>query len=418
MKRSREEVEKDDRPLSMRSPLPQLDFTALAHSDDAFKKAYDDRTITVDGGKMVLNLTKVDEMFNLSLTRAILKQYFNINYFDMPPSHLVPPVPNRHSYILWIDELLKTFPTLKPRTTVVRGLDIGTGASCIYPLLGRRAYGWEFLASDVDEESVESAKRILGNNGMEEMVEVVRVDGGEVDLVGAALRASKKGSQQLPHFVMTNPPFYANSGDAESARADGRDRTTFTSSESVTDGGEVGFVKRIVDASVDLYREKIGLYTAMLSKRASMNEIIAYLKEKNVGANCIRSTEFCHGKVTRFGLCWNYVDCVYMLKGGGEEELCGGELKERVVGFLKENQKGGEKVKENGEEEDGGISYFVEDAWNMQIEVEEGTVTVALTKFTDPKVKGHFKNFCKRMSGEVFRTNRKWRRKYNNERFS
>lgn len=59
MKRSREEVEKDDRPLSMRSPLPQLDFTALAHSDDAFKKAYDDRTITVDGGKMVLDLTKV-----------------------------------------------------------------------------------------------------------------------------------------------------------------------------------------------------------------------------------------------------------------------------------------------------------------------------------------------------------------------
>ena len=51
---------------------------------------------------------------------------------------------------------------------------------------------------------------------MEEMVEVVRVDGGEVDLVGAALQASKKGSQQLPHFVMTNPPFYANSGDAES----------------------------------------------------------------------------------------------------------------------------------------------------------------------------------------------------------
>lgn len=44
-------------------------------------------------------------MFNLSLTRAILKQYFNINYFDMPPSHLVPPVPNRHSYILWIDEV-------------------------------------------------------------------------------------------------------------------------------------------------------------------------------------------------------------------------------------------------------------------------------------------------------------------------
>jgi len=33
----------------------------------------------------------------------------------------------------------------------VRGLDIGTGASAIYPLLGARVYGWSFLGTDIDE---------------------------------------------------------------------------------------------------------------------------------------------------------------------------------------------------------------------------------------------------------------------------
>lgn len=32
----------------------------------------------------------------------------------------------------------------------IRGLDIGTGASAIYPLLGAKVYGWAFIATDID----------------------------------------------------------------------------------------------------------------------------------------------------------------------------------------------------------------------------------------------------------------------------
>jgi 23S rRNA A1618 N6-methylase RlmF len=32
----------------------------------------------------------------------------------------------------------------------VRGIDVGTGASAIYPLLGTSVYGWAFLATDID----------------------------------------------------------------------------------------------------------------------------------------------------------------------------------------------------------------------------------------------------------------------------
>lgn len=51
-------------------------------------------------------------------------------------------------------------------------------------------------------------------------------------------------------FVMVNPPFYSDEEQAAKVRDDGRSRTTFTSSESVCPGGEVGFVHRLVKESV------------------------------------------------------------------------------------------------------------------------------------------------------------------------
>jgi len=41
----------------------------------------------------------------------------------------------------------------------------GTGASCIYPLLGARLNGWSFLATEIDRVSAEyAAKNVKTNN--------------------------------------------------------------------------------------------------------------------------------------------------------------------------------------------------------------------------------------------------------------
>ncbi|KAK8992823.1 hypothetical protein V6N11_048891 [Hibiscus sabdariffa] len=42
---------------------------------------------------------------------------------------------------------------------IVRGFDIGTGANCIYPLLGASFLGWNFVASDVTDVALEWAER-------------------------------------------------------------------------------------------------------------------------------------------------------------------------------------------------------------------------------------------------------------------
>lgn len=57
-----------------------------------------------------------------------------------------PKVPNRHNYILWLKELMDTTSYSEPGRKRT-GIDIGTGASCIYPLLGATQRPWYFIAT-------------------------------------------------------------------------------------------------------------------------------------------------------------------------------------------------------------------------------------------------------------------------------
>lgn len=67
---------------------------------------------------------------------------------------------------------------------------IGTGASCIYPLLGARLNGWQFLATDIDGESVEIARENASRNGLENKIK------GEPSRIGSLL------SCRLPHLIV------------------------------------------------------------------------------------------------------------------------------------------------------------------------------------------------------------------------
>uniref|UniRef100_A0A6N2LMJ7 Methyltransferase n=1 Tax=Salix viminalis TaxID=40686 RepID=A0A6N2LMJ7_SALVM len=59
-------------------------------------------------------------------------------------------VPNRSNYIHWVEDLLSSdiIPKNSNDGDIVRGFDIGTGANCIYPLLGASLLGWTFVGRD------------------------------------------------------------------------------------------------------------------------------------------------------------------------------------------------------------------------------------------------------------------------------
>lgn len=67
----------------------------------------------------------------------------------IPDGQLCPTVPNRSNYIHWIEDLLSSelIPSLNFSDKKVKGFDIGTGANCIYPLLGASLFGWSFVGS-------------------------------------------------------------------------------------------------------------------------------------------------------------------------------------------------------------------------------------------------------------------------------
>ena len=97
-----------------------------------------------------------------SLNTALLKHYYDIEFWDIPKNYLCPPIPGRADYIHHIADVLssKNFGKI-PIGEQIRCLDIGVGANCVYPILGKKEYGWSFIGSDIDPNCIESSKEIV-----------------------------------------------------------------------------------------------------------------------------------------------------------------------------------------------------------------------------------------------------------------
>ncbi len=100
-----------------------------------------------------------------SLNKALLKHFYGIAHWDLPPDYLCPPIPGRADYIHYLADLLAmTNNGVIPTGKGLKGLDVGIGANCVYPLIGHQEYGWSFLGSDIDSMAIKSAKAIVMAN--------------------------------------------------------------------------------------------------------------------------------------------------------------------------------------------------------------------------------------------------------------
>ena len=114
---------------------------------------------------------------SVALTKALLLEDYGLQW-EHPVDQLCPPLTNRLNYIHWIQDLLEeTQPEYLHRDQegALWGIDIGTGASCVYPLLGHKEYGWRFVATEVDPVSVEFARNNVARNGLDRDIVVVHV---------------------------------------------------------------------------------------------------------------------------------------------------------------------------------------------------------------------------------------------------
>ncbi|KAL5477747.1 hypothetical protein EMCRGX_G024585 [Ephydatia muelleri] len=206
------------------------------------------------------------------LTCALLECDFGLRV-ELPVGKLVPTLTLRLNYIHWVEDLISCVSGKIPTGDSVLGVDIGTGASCIYPLLGSKLNGWRFLATEIDKDSVTYALSNVQRNSMDTKIKVVQVSGDTL-LLGAL-------EDQQYHFCMCNPPFFG----------DGEER------------GEVEFVQRIIRDSLKL-RTTVRWYTSMLGKKSSLSPLKAELRKLEVPV--ITTTEFVQGRTRRWAIAWSF----------------------------------------------------------------------------------------------------------------
>ena len=244
------------------------------------------------------------------LNKALLRLYYGISFWDLPKGALCPPIPGRVDYIHYLADLLsKNLSSLKG--SKVNVLDVGSGANCIYPLLGVKAYAWHFVASDIDESSLENAQKIVNENALDESIELRK----QVN----AKNVFKGIIQEKDSFALTmcNPPFHSSKEEAASGSLRkwknlGKDKgknpkqtLNFggVSNELWCEGGEKSFVSIMIEES-KIFQKQVLWFSTLVSKGENLHHFKELLKKAK--ATKVEIIEMGQGqKVSRI-LAWKF----------------------------------------------------------------------------------------------------------------
>ena len=211
----------------------------------------------------------------LCLNQALLAQTYKVKHWMIPAGYLCPPIPGRADAIHYAADLLAESNSGEvPTGKDVRVLDIGTGANCIYPIIGSQSYGWKFVATDIDPVSVKTAALIVESNPcLSKLVKVVQQqEPGSIfkGIIGTGDRFD---------LTMCNPPFHASIEEAQASSkrkvrnlskgkaAKGPAKLNFggQQAELWCPGGEVAFITKMIRESVE-FASQVGWFTSLVSK--------------------------------------------------------------------------------------------------------------------------------------------------------
>lgn len=220
------------------------------------------------------------------LNTALLKHFYELDFWEIPPQFLCPPIPGRADYIHHIADLLSASNDGKvPTGEQVKCLDIGVGANCVYPIIGNKSYGWKFVGSDIDPKSANAANKIIDSNpSLKDQIEI-RFQKNKRNIFSGII-------QKGEHFDLTicNPPFHASAEEA--ARGTNRKLKNLTdekptetvlnfggkNNELWTKGGERQFIKNMIQESKD-FAKSVKWFSTLVSKKANLNAIYDALQK-------------------------------------------------------------------------------------------------------------------------------------------
>ncbi|KAJ2803326.1 hypothetical protein H4R21_002076 [Coemansia helicoidea] len=242
-----------------------------------------------------------------ALNRALLRVYFDLDV-HLPSDSLCPAVANRLNYLTWIRT---SIVSELPPTCRLAGLDIGTGASCIYPLLGSRAIArCTFVGTDINSESIAEARANVLRNGLQGSIDVVLNADRDVklplDAAGFPLPPADADGAAFT-FCMCNPPFYKDADERQQlARMKARPPALVTQGkddELFTVGGEEAFIAGLVRESA-LHAKRIRWFTVMTGKKSTL--LVMARGARAAHARQVREGRLVQGKTVRWVLAWSF----------------------------------------------------------------------------------------------------------------
>ncbi len=237
-----------------------------------------------------------------ALNQALLKQAYGLQHWDIPPGYLCPPIPGRSDYIHHLADLISL-----RRGPEVRVLDIGTGANCIYPLIGASEYGWSFVGAEIDPAALRWAKKLAAANpSVAGMI--------ECRLQKSAIKCFHGIIQPGEHFDLTmcNPPFHASAAEAAAGTqrklrnlGGKKDVLNFggRAGELWCEGGELAFIRRMIEESV-AFATSCGWLTTLVSKSEHLPRLEKTLRQVN--ASEVRIIDMAQGQKKSRILAWRF----------------------------------------------------------------------------------------------------------------
>ncbi|SDC28146.1 23S rRNA m(6)A-1618 methyltransferase [Williamwhitmania taraxaci] len=220
-----------------------------------------------------------------ALNKALLSHFYNIKNWDIPVNYLCPPIPGRADYIHYLADLLADYNDgIIPRGEKLVGLDVGVGANCVYPIIGRKEYGWSFVGSDIDSVAVASAQRIVDSNPVLSNGVTIRLQPSSKDIFAGIIQSGEQFD-----FTLCNPPFHASpeeaaAGSERKHRNLGLDRKSKPvlnfggqNNELWCEGGEEAFLRRMVEQSATISTQCFW-FTSLVSKSASLPAVYNALR--------------------------------------------------------------------------------------------------------------------------------------------
>ncbi|HRI61274.1 MAG TPA: 23S rRNA (adenine(1618)-N(6))-methyltransferase RlmF [Saprospiraceae bacterium] len=220
------------------------------------------------------------------LNKALLRQYYGIEHWDIPPGYLCPPIPGRADYIHHIADLMCSSNYGKmPTGKKIVCLDIGVGANCVYPIIGTKEYGWSFIGSDIDPVAIESANKIIEANPLLKETVVCRLQPNPKDIFNGIIQ-----KDEIIDLCICNPPFHASAEAAQSGTlrklnnlSDKKVRQPALNfggqnNELWCEGGESGFVHDMIRQSRQ-FDTSCYWFSTLISKQSNLKNVYNALEK-------------------------------------------------------------------------------------------------------------------------------------------